>query len=85
MNSNNYSLKNDTVITADEIRQILEKYRIGKKPLAKLLGWGETTIIRYMEGDIPTSEYSNKLKTLLDNPGFTQIIREKALPNQCSF
>lgn len=70
MNSNNYSLKNDTVITADEIRQILEKYRIGKKPLAKLLGWGETTIIRYMEGDIPTSEYSNKLKTLLDNPGY---------------
>ena len=58
MINNRYELLNDEVITVDEIRQILESYRIGKKPLAKLLGWGETTIIRYMEGDIPTSEYS---------------------------
>lgn len=70
MINNRYELLNDEVITVDEIRQILESYRIGKKPLAKLLGWGETTIIRYMEGDIPTSEYSNKLKTLLENPEF---------------
>lgn len=62
--------ENEGVITAEEIRQILEKYRIGKKPLAKLLGWGETTIIRYMEGDIPTVEYSNKLRTILDNPEY---------------
>lgn len=66
MSSNGFD--NEGVITSEEIRQILEKYRIGKKPLAKLLGWGETTIIRYMDGDIPTNEYSNKLKTLLDSP-----------------
>lgn len=70
MISNRYALENEGVITSDEIRQILEKYRIGKKPLAKLLGWGETTIIRYMEGDIPTNEYSTKLKCLLDNPEY---------------
>lgn len=70
MMSNRYELTNEGAITSEEIRQILERYRIGKKPLAKLLGWGETTIIRYMEGDIPTSEYSVKLKTLLDNPEF---------------
>ncbi len=58
------------IITADEIKLILDRYRIGKKPLAKLLGWGETTIIRYMEGDIPTNEYSNKLRTILDEPEF---------------
>ncbi len=65
-----YEVENDEIITSDEIIQILEKYRIGKKPLAKLLGWGETTIIRYIEGDIPTKEYSIKLRTLLDNPEF---------------
>lgn len=70
MMGNRYELMNEGVITSEEIRQILERYRIGKKPLAKLLGWGETTIIRYMEGDIPTSEYSVKLKRLLDNPEF---------------
>lgn len=65
---NGFNIGDEGVITSDEIKQILECYNIGKKPLAKLLGWGETTIIRYMEGDIPTSEYSIRLKTLLYNP-----------------
>ncbi|HHT87611.1 MAG TPA: hypothetical protein GX002_01140, partial [Clostridiales bacterium] len=65
-----YDINNEGVITVDEIKQILDEYCIGKKPLAKLLGWGETTIIRYMEGDIPTNEYSIKLRRLLDNPEF---------------
>lgn len=60
----------DEIITADEIKLILDTYHIGKKPLAKLLGWGETTIIRYIEGDIPTKEYSNKLKTILYDPEY---------------
>lgn len=64
------NLDNEAIISADEIKLILDRYRIGKKPLAKLLGWGETTIIRYMEGDIPTNEYSNKLKTILEDPEF---------------
>ncbi|MGF7145270.1 putative phage-associated protein [Anaerotaenia torta] len=63
-------VENDTIITAGEIKLILDYYRIGKKPLAKLLGWGETTIIRYMEGDVPTSEYSNKLKAILEDPEY---------------
>jgi len=70
MNSNRIDLDNDEIITVDEIKQILDTYRIGKKPLAKLLGWGETTIIRYIEGDIPTKEYSNKLKTILYDPEY---------------
>jgi hypothetical protein len=70
MNSNRIEMEGEAIISADEIKLILDHYRIGKKPLAKLLGWGETTIIRYMEGDIPTNEYSNKLRTILDDPEF---------------
>ena len=70
MKGNRVEIGNEAIITADEIKLILDRYRIGKKPLAKLLGWGETTIIRYMEGDIPTNEYSNKLKAILDDPEF---------------
>jgi uncharacterized phage-associated protein len=70
MKGNRIELKNEAIITTDEIKMILDRYRIGKKPLAKLLGWGETTIIRYMEGDIPTNEYSNKLKAILEDPEF---------------
>lgn len=58
----------NTIVTAKEIQTILKDFRIGKKPLAKLLGWGETTIIRYIEGDIPTAEYSNKLKNIVEDP-----------------
>jgi len=70
MKGNRMEMDNEVIISSDEIKLILDRYRIGKKPLAKLLGWGETTIIRYMEGDIPTNEYSNKLKTILDDPEF---------------
>lgn len=70
MKGNRIKIENETIISTDEIKIILDRYRIGKKPLAKLLGWGETTIIRYMEGDIPTNEYSNKLKAILDDPEF---------------
>lgn len=65
-------MKNDTrqVITTEQISCILEDYRIGKKPLAKLLGWGETTIIRYMDGDIPTGEYAWKLKKIFESPQY---------------
>lgn len=70
MNSILVENESEVIITADEIKSILEHYRIGKKPLAKLLGWGETTIIRYLEGDIPTNEYSNKLKMIINDPEY---------------
>ena len=31
------------IIKTSEIDEILKKYKIGKKPLAKLLGWGDVT------------------------------------------
>jgi hypothetical protein len=66
----NIEMNMEAIISPDEIKLILDRYRIGKKPLAKLLGWGETTIIRYMEGDIPTNEYSSKLRTILNDPEY---------------
>lgn len=68
MKEKNTKKGEDSIITIEEIQRILLDYRIGKKPLAKLLGWGETTIIRYIDGDIPTNEYSDKLKALINNP-----------------
>lgn len=57
-------------VSVNEIQQIITNYKIGKKPLARLLGWGETTIIRYLEGDAPTTEYSDKLRAILGNPTY---------------
>lgn len=55
-------------ITIEEIAKLLQDYQIGKKPLAKLLGWGETTILRYLGGETPTKEYAEKLNRLKQDP-----------------
>lgn len=67
----------ENLITIGEINNILEKYKIGKKPLSLLLGWAEVTIIRYLKGDLPSKEYSDLLKTILDDPREMSTILEK--------
>lgn len=68
MSENKVQSQENSIVTANEIHTILKDFRIGKKPLAKLLGWGETTIIRYIEGDVPTAEYSGKLRSIVEDP-----------------
>ena len=67
----------ENIITVDEISEILRKYKIGKKPLAKLLGWGEVTLIRYLNGEnIPTRTYSDVLKKLLNDSSYMLEVLE---------
>lgn len=62
-------------LTKDDILKILDQYRIGRKPLAKLLGWGETTVMQYLSCDsIPDNEYTKKLKKILNDPGYYREI-----------
>ena len=58
------------LICREEILQILEKYNIGRKPLSLLLGWGLTTILRYLNGITPTPEYSKELLHILKDPSY---------------
>jgi uncharacterized phage-associated protein len=52
------------------ISEILTNYNIGKRPFSVLLGWGEQTVSRYINGDIPSKQYSDLLIKIYDNPGF---------------
>ena len=56
------------LITPIQIQEGLKKYNIGSRPLSKLLGWSEVTITRYLNGKIPTKEYSDKLMEIFNNP-----------------
>lgn len=56
------------IITIEEIQSIIDKYDIGKKPLSKILGWGENTVTRYLNGDFPKKDYSDKLKSIMESP-----------------
>lgn len=58
--------KESAGISREQLADMLQKYNIGKKPLSKLLGWGETTILLYLRGDdeLPDNEYTRRLKEL---------------------
>lgn len=56
--------KASRLITVTEVNEILKKYNIGAGPLAKLLGFGDVTINRYLSGQIPSREHSEKLLEL---------------------
>lgn len=56
------------IITNDEIKEIIERYNIGKRPLSLLLGFGEITITRYLDGYVPTCENSRILKVIYNSP-----------------
>lgn len=56
-------------ITREELFELLERYRIGKKPLSMLLGWGQTTVLLYCkENVLPDCEYTRHLYSLYINP-----------------
>lgn len=71
----------ENIISKDQINQILVKYKIGKKPLSKLLGWGEVTLTRYINGDMPTKPYSEELFKILKNRDYFLELLEKNKDN----
>ncbi len=69
--------KYEGLISVKDIQKILDKYKIGKRPLSLLLGWGEGTLTRYLDGDIPTKPYSDMLIDILeDEEYFREILEE---------
>lgn len=62
--------KENGIISLEQLREIPEKYAIGKRPLSLLLGWGEQTFSRYADGDTPTKQYSDTLLRIYNDPAF---------------
>lgn len=54
--------------TKEMLLSMMQRYDIGKKPLAKLLGWGETTVMRYLDGVEPNGEFLRRIEELAKNP-----------------
>lgn len=57
-----------TIISKDDIEEILKKYNITKRNLSIVLGLGELTITRYLDGYIPRKKNSDLLKEVLKSP-----------------
>lgn len=77
---NVYREKN-SIISLDTILAIPQKYDIGKRPLSLLLGWGELTFSRYLDGDMPTKQYSDILQNIYDDPCYYEKILDQNKDN----
>jgi uncharacterized phage-associated protein len=65
------------LISVTDIEKLLKIYKIGKAPLSLALGFGEVTVTRYMEGQIPSKEYSDIMKSALSSPAYMKELLEK--------
>lgn len=65
------------LISVEGIIETLDKYDIGKRPLSLLLGWGEMTVTRYCNGDMPTKQYSDVLQRINEDVSYYSSLLEQ--------
>lgn len=67
------------LVSIDDIEKLMKIYKIGKAPLSLALGFGEVTISRYLEGQMPSKEYSDIIKAVLSSPAY---MKKKLMENR---
>ncbi len=67
------------LVSINDINKLMKIYQIGKAPLSLALGFGEVTIPRYLEGQVPSKEYSDIVKRALACPTY---MRQKLNENR---
>lgn len=67
------------LVSISDIERVMKLYSIGKAPLSLALGFGEVTITRYLEGQIPSREYSDIIRAALSSPVY---MKHKLLENR---
>lgn len=69
-------------LSFDKIKKIRKNLNLSQEAMAKILGWGERSIIRYENAtSIPQGEYLNMYITLNENPFYIIKILEKKKNN----
>lgn len=66
-----YRVKED-IVTIEDIKKLMRIYNIGKGPLSLALGFGEITISRYLEGQMPSKNYSEIMRKALSKPDYME-------------
>ena len=67
------------IVSIEDIERLMKIYKIGKAPLSLALGFGEVTISRYLEGQVPSKEYSDVIRAALTSPTY---IKQKLMENR---
>ncbi len=64
--------KAEKLVSIADIEKLMNIYQIGKTPLSLALGFGEITITRYLEGQVPSKEYADVIRSVLVSPTVMQ-------------
>lgn len=67
------------LVSMDDMEKLMKIYKIGKAPLSLSLGFGEVTIPRYLEGQVPSKEYSDIVRAALTSPAY---MKRKLMENR---
>lgn len=67
------------LVSVDDIEKLMKIYKIGKAPLSLALGFGEVTLPRYLEGQVPSKEYSDIIRAALASPAY---MKRKLMENR---
>lgn len=60
----------EELVSVSDIEKMMDIYNIGKAPLSLALGFGKITVTRYLQGQIPSKEYSDVIRKALESPAF---------------
>lgn len=67
------------LVSMEDIEKLMKIYKIGKAPLSLALGFGEVTVPRYLEGQVPSKEYSDIVRAALASPAY---MKRKLMENR---
>ena len=69
--------REEGIVTVEDINNLLNIYKIGKAPASLALGFGEITISRYLQGQVPSKEYSDIIRRALSSPKYMEAMLTK--------
>lgn len=69
--------KQNNLLSLEQVQEIPQMYSIGIRPLSKILGFGEITYTRFVEGDIPSKQNNELLFHVYNNPHFYKDLLEQ--------
>ena len=73
---NTYRQQNN-VLSVEEMKEILKRYNIGKRPFSIVIGLGEITFTNYLENSIPSRSNADLLNHVYYNPTFYKELLER--------
>lgn len=60
--------KGNGLVSLADVCEVPRRYDIGKRPLSRVLGFGEHTYEQLMEGQAPSPEHSDLIRLVLEDP-----------------